>query len=116
VLGAFRKRVDVKEPLKVGDRVAVYSGNKMTGIILAIDKPTEYSGPIQVKIDDPSCMVFVHSKQCRRLKKVRPREWWINFYNNGGGDVAHPTEELANEHYVNGRKELVHVREVKVKK
>lgn len=55
-------------------------------------------------------------KQCRKLKpKAKPREFWINIYEDEV--FLHPTEAAANFNATDcGQKELIHVRELRVKK
>lgn len=72
-----------REPLKVGDRVAVYTGkvsassavSRGTGVIRMIIADT-----VAVTLDSGTWDYWYHPKQCRRLKpKAKPREWSLRF-------------------------------------
>lgn len=72
-----------KEPLKVGDRVAVYGwlGNERGFASGEIGDVTHASlEEVKVELDDivNDDPYVLHPKQCRRLKKKARREWWIS--------------------------------------
>ena len=55
---------------KVGDRVAFYDGiARNTGTVDEIDSTVD-----AIRVDD----VWLHAKQCRRLKKKERRRVWLN--------------------------------------
>lgn len=86
----------MKEPFKVGDRVAVYgpdsSGERhefagcmdgYRGTVTDVN-PTVING-IKVRMDKyGSPTLYMHPKQCRRLRpKRKAREIWVNVYDDG---------------------------------
>lgn len=63
-----------REPLKVGDRCAVYtSRGRNVGTVMEI---SEHTGNIKVVEGDNFCS-WVHPKQCRRLIPKKRREIWV---------------------------------------
>lgn len=66
----------MKEPFKIGDRVAVYQsffGRSERNIGLVID-----TGNQAIKVQhDSGLMWILHPKQCRRLVKKERRRIWV---------------------------------------
>lgn len=72
----------MRNPIKVGERVAVYYGSGR--VVGEVEK--EYpSGALEIKFDHCSSRRSAHPKQCRRLvkKKDSRRRFWINIYPPG---------------------------------
>jgi len=100
----------MREPLKKGDRVAVYAnGRRITGVVDRLGKGS-FFGQVYVSADSGvEYGEWAHPSQCRRLVKKKRREWWITVRKTDGkvtdvsevplGDLLAPWE-------------LVHVREV----
>lgn len=74
----------MKEPLKVGDRVRVFDSEfDHWGIITTITDRDPNTGRYRIEVRDR--IYWVHSKQCRRLKPKKRREWFIPL--TADGDV-----------------------------
>jgi hypothetical protein len=80
----------VKAPLKVGDRVRVYSHyGPYTGTVHSTGAEilSPYGGAAtgMINVLSESGEIWTqHPKQCRRLKKRKPREWFIWIDENTG--------------------------------
>lgn len=79
---------------KAGDRIAVYDYTREVGKVTTVfDDDEEIIG---VWFDIDSEEHVVHVKQCRRLKpKIKPREIFINEYDNGLNEAHYLTKEDA---------------------
>ncbi len=61
--------------IKVGDKIRIYSNADVwTGVVEKI-YPNDHLDYIS---DDDGLLYGSHIKQCRKLVKKTPREWWIN--------------------------------------
>jgi hypothetical protein len=95
-----------KEPLKVGDRVAVYTRDgRFPGTITTLYPEGSYRDTFFVELDDERGETHFHKKQCRRLVKKPKREFWLDFA------VEHATKEGAlNAARYNGSQKILRVR------
>lgn len=63
----------MKKPFQVGDRVAVYwYDGRFKGRVLSVN------GDLLAVQFDSGQQRRSHAKQCRRIVKRKPREWWIS--------------------------------------
>lgn len=61
--------------IKVGDRIRIYSNADIwTGLVEKIYP----NGRLDYISSDTSLRFGAHIKQCRKLVKKAPREWWVN--------------------------------------
>lgn len=108
-----------KEPLKVGDRVAVYDGqHRITGVI--VDHPTNTARCFRVNKDPQyGDWDMYNRKQCYRLNKKpkrKSREIWVNEYPWGIGNAVWASKQLAEDNRAVRQTGVARFREVLPKK
>lgn len=71
----------MKSKFKVGDRVAVYDGQRLVGTVAEIYDGVTSTGDVRVTFKDKE--MWYHHKQCRKLVKKEAREWKVYVFEDG---------------------------------
>lgn len=95
----------------VGDRIAVYySHGRTTGKVTSVSK-----NQLTLLPDKSYYAILAHPKQCRRLVKKLPREFWVNQYPSEFGPT-HTSKQSADSAFRSEtRIKCWHLKEVKKK-
>ncbi len=101
--------------LKIGDRVRYHAVKNGKPIHMdgSVEEVTSY-GLLDIRTKD-RLLTDVHVLACRRLRKKKRREFWINRYVTNGMSV-HFSETEAKQKEIMGFEERICVREVTAKK
>lgn len=105
---------------KVGDRVRLCGFGTVGGESSDVEDckasvvKVEHSGRVVVKPDKKDWEVSVYPSQCRRIRKVKPREFWLT-QDNLGPEIKDATvwhkDPRSNQGWAE-EWEVIHVREV----
>ena len=103
---------------KVGDRVAIYSSDRMVGTVDEIRS----DGSIWCRVSrngQPYWNGLTHPKQLRRLKPKKRREFWIKESVSGCPGAYYPpvisTIDPKQQDIIQDNRPWIHVREVREK-
>lgn len=103
----------MKRPLIVGDRVAVYCGERIVGVVSQIF----FSGNVSINTGAPFKRGPFHQRQCRRLvKKKSLRRVWARIPDYGAGSCKVFFDQKEAESLCPGSAEIVEFIEVRRKK
>lgn len=110
----------MSKPFVVGERVAVYNeSRRKIGAVIKI----AHDGNLIIRYDNKGVVEMfpehwvMHPKKCRHLKpKKKPREWWINIYEDQTFNYGHEQAAKLASIGIDSFIETVHVREVLEKK
>lgn len=101
-------------PLIVGDRVRVYGTNTKNMTLKGTISSFILGMPMVSPDGHPDSSYSYHPKQCRLLKKITRRKFWLNIYPSGLKNV-HSSLSLADSNASTTRLECIEVIEVRKK-